>query len=143
MIAIMEHFKALCRSYPLTDSDYKADGDITHDAAKRVSTWAREGLSEAERTELDRQIGIEMAMGDIEELVKQGVFVKYADKVTGQDDLLAGAWMYGKDEKQTALIDELVAAGSHYRGQDDEETGEPRFFAIQREEVPSHDSHPD
>jgi hypothetical protein len=126
----MEHFKALTRSYPLTDSDYKADGDITQDAAKRVANWAKEGLSEAERAELDRQIGIEMVIGEIEEQVKQGVFVKYADKVTGQDDLLAGAFMYGRDERQTAKIDALVAAGTHYRGQDDEETGEPRFFAV-------------
>lgn len=130
----LEHFKALVGSYPLTDSDYTADGEITPDAAQRITTWALEALSEAERTECNRQWQLDMVMEHLEGLVNEGMFVKFTDEATGEE-LLAGAFLYGKDERQTAQIDALVAAGSHYRGQDDKETGEARFFAVQREEA--------
>jgi hypothetical protein len=63
--------------------------------------------------------------GTVDEAVADGMLVKIPGKPA-----YYSANEYGKQEPATVGIDALVAAGSHYRGQDDEETGEPRFFAI-------------
>jgi hypothetical protein len=125
-----EHFEQLMVSYPLTESDYDANGKATDEAGDRASDWAWEQMTEAEHVEFQEQCRWKQAEEIFDGAVARGRIVLIPGEDTYYDPN-----EYNRDEKVKAGIDALVAAGSHYRGQDDEETGEPRFFAVQREET--------
>jgi len=124
-----EHFEQLMFSYPLTESDYDAYGKATDEARDRASDWAWAQMTEDEHVEFQEQSRWNQAQEILDDAVARGKLIQIPGEGT-----CYYANDYGKHEKVTAGIDALVAAGSHYRGQDDEETGEPRFFAIQLKE---------
>lgn len=67
-----ERYVELLRSMPMIKSDFGADGNLTEEAAKRVSDWAWEQLSEAERKEFEEQCRTEQADEIYERLIAEG-----------------------------------------------------------------------
>jgi hypothetical protein len=132
----IEHYTALIDSYPIILSDRDWDGMPTDEASDRAYKWAMEQLSEAERCELTDHWKRELAEEMLEEYMTrktaEGEIVRFIDEDTCNDSYIQ-AKDYGNHEGATASLDAMVAAGTIVRGADDVETGEARFFAVQRE----------
>ncbi|HTF69703.1 MAG TPA: hypothetical protein VK638_44210 [Edaphobacter sp.] len=121
-----EHFEQLITSYfPRIQYDRDSSGKVTDEARDTAVDWAWKQMTEAEHIEFYERCREEQLEESWAGFVATGRIVLIPGEGTYYD-----ANEYRKHEKVKAGIDALVAAGSHYRGQDDEETGEARFFAV-------------
>ena len=80
-----EHFEALMLSMPMIESDYDEKGNVTREASTRVTDWAWEQLSEAERKELEWKWKMEKATAMLDEYLDKMVAEGKAERCIGPE----------------------------------------------------------